>query len=164
MTFHRSGRSRSLSRIGAGSALVLCIFGLAGCDSSPKIVTVSGVVLIDGQPLTYGHVQVVPAGFRPASGRVDGSGRFTLTTTVQGDGCAIGTHPVAVLASESITPENTKWHAPKRYANISTSNLTVTITGPTSDLKIELKSDGGRTVESKNREGGTENSGFEFGK
>ena len=71
---------------------------------------------------------------------------------------------VAILAGESISPENTKWHAPQRYADIQTSNLTVTITGPTNDLKIELKSDGGKSVERKDREGGTENSGFQFGK
>lgn len=152
------------ARLAAGAALMIAILGAAGCDGGPKVVPVSGVVFLDGQPLTYGHIQVIPAGFRPASGRLDGAGRFTLTTTAQGDGCAVGTHPVVILASESITPENTKWHAPQKYADVSTSNLTVTITGPTTDLKIELTSDGsmkpGKTV----KEGGTENQGFQFGK
>jgi hypothetical protein len=49
---------------------------------------------------------------------------------------------VVVLAGESLTPETMKWHAPQKYADVSTSNLTVTISGPTDDLKIELKSDG----------------------
>ena len=153
------------TRFSAGAALVAAVASLAGCgDGGPKIVPVSGIVLIDGQPLTYGHVQVIPAGWRPASGRIGGDGRFTLTTTTTGDGCAVGTHPVAVLASESITPESTKWHAPQRYADVKTSNLTVTISGPTDDLKIELKSDGGKSSEKKDREGGTENQGFQFGK
>ena len=108
----------------------------------PKIVRVSGMVTIDGQPLTYGHVQVIPAGFRPASGRLGGDGRFVLTTNEPNDGCAVGTHPVVILASESISNDVTKWHAPSKYADVKTSDLTVTITGPMDDLKIELKSDG----------------------
>ena len=125
-------------------------------DGGPKIVPVSGVVLIDGQPLSYGHVQVLPAGWRPASGRINGDGTFTLTTTTSGDGCAVGTHPVAVLAGESINPETMKWHAPQKYADVSTSNLTVTITGPTNDLKIELKSESGIKPNKTNWEGGSE--------
>lgn len=125
------------------AAVAAAFLALAGCgDGGPKIVPVSGTVTLDGQPLTYGHVQVMPAGWRPASGRLDGSGRFTLTTTAPNDGCAVGTHPVVVLAGESLTPETMKWHAPSKYADVSTSNLTVTISGPTDDLKIELKSDG----------------------
>lgn len=140
------------------AAAAVAVLALAGCgDGGPKIVPVSGVVLLDGQPLTYGHIQVMPAGWRPASGRLDGSGRFTLTTTAPNDGCAVGTHPVVVLAGESLTPETMKWHAPSKYADVSTSNLTVTITGPTDDLKIELKSDGSMKPSKPVRgEGGSE--------
>ena len=130
-------------RLVAGAAWAVSVLALAGCGSGgPKIVPVSGSVTIDGQPLTYGHVQVLPAGWRPASGRLDGSGRFVLTTTTPNDGCPVGTHPVVVLAGESLTPETMKWHAPQKYADVATSDLKVTITGPTDDLKIELKSDG----------------------
>jgi hypothetical protein len=100
---------------------------------------------------------VLPAGWRPASGRIGGDGRFTLTTTIPNDGCAIGTHPVAILASESLTPETMKWHAPQKYADSKTSNLTITITGPTDDLKIDLKSDGSMKPSKPVRgEGGSE--------
>jgi hypothetical protein len=134
--------SAGRARLVAGAAAVL-ILAAAGCGGSgPKVVPVSGTVTIDGQPLSYGHVQVLPAGFRPASGRLDGSGRFTLTTTTPNDGCAVGTHPVVVLAGESINADTMKWHAPQKYADVKTSDLTVTISGPTDDLKIELKSDG----------------------
>ncbi|WP_425615837.1 hypothetical protein NA78x_005769 [Anatilimnocola sp. NA78] len=150
-------------RLTAGAVLVVALLGLAGCgNSGPQVVPVSGVVLIDGAPLSYGHIQVIPTGWRPASGSIGADGRFTLTTNVQGDGVAVGTHKVAILAGESITTDLTKWHAPKRYSDIKTSELTATITGPTSDLKIELMSDGTQTPEKKVREGGTENSGFQF--
>lgn len=144
------------ARLVLGAALAAAFLTLTGCDGGPKIVPVSGMVTIDGQPLTYGHVQVIPTGWRPASGRIGGDGRFTLTTTVPGDGCVVGTHPVAVLAGESISPETMKWHAPQKYADISTSNLKVTITGPTDDLKIELKSDGGSKPTKVIKEGGSE--------
>lgn len=153
----------SIYRRTVGAILMVPLLGLAGCgEGGPKIVPVSGVVLIDGAPLSYGHIQVIPTGWRPASGGISSSGRFTLTTNVQGDGVAVGTHKIAILAGESITPEQTKWHAPKKYSDIKTSELTATITGPMSDLKIELHSDGTQSPEKKVREGGTENSGFQF--
>lgn len=133
-----AGRARVL----AGAAFTVVALALTGCGGGPKIVPVSGSVTIDGQPLAYGHVQILPEGWRPASGRLDGSGRFTLTTTTPNDGCPVGTHPAVVLAGESITPETMKWHAPSKYADVKTSGLTVEITGPTTDLKIALKSDG----------------------
>lgn len=146
------------ARLTAGAALGAVLLAATGCGGGgPKIVPVSGVVLIDGQPLTYGHVQVLPTGWRPASGRIDANGRFTLTTTAANDGCAVGTHTVVVLAGESITPETMKWHAPQRYADPATSGLTVTISGPTDDLKIELKGDGGaRPAQKGPVEGGSE--------
>jgi hypothetical protein len=130
------------ARLAVCAALAAFLLTPTGCgEGGPKIVPVSGTVTLDGQPLTYGHIQVMPAGWRPASGRLDGSGRFTLTTSTPNDGCAVGTHPVVVLAGESINPDTMKWHAPQKYADVATSNLTVTISGPTDDLKIELKSD-----------------------
>lgn len=154
-----------MRRMLCGAALAAALVGLVGCgDSGPKIVPVSGTVFIDGQPLTYGHIQVVPTGWRPASGRIGADGRFTLTTTEPNDGCAVGTHAVAILAGESITPENTKWHAPQRYADAKSSNLSVTITGPTTDLKIELTSGGKVSAKDAAKERGTENEGFQFSK
>lgn len=149
-------RTAGRARLAAGAAFTAALL-VAGCgDGGPKIVPVSGSVTIDGQPLTYGHVQVLPAGWRPASARLDGNGRFTLTTTTPNDGCAVGTHPVVVLAGESLTPETMKWHAPQKYADVSTSNLTVTIAGPTDDVKIELKSDGSMKPGKVAKEGGSE--------
>lgn len=141
-----------------GAAVAVACLTLAGCgDGGPKIVPVSGFVTIDGRPLTYGHIQVIPTGWRPATGRIGGDGRFTLTTNVPNDGCAVGTHPVAILASEPVGPETLKWHAPQKYADIKTSNLTVTISGPTDDLKIELQSDGSMKPPKKGIvEGGSE--------
>jgi hypothetical protein len=150
-----------MRRIPFAGALAAALFALTGCgDSGPKVVPVSGTVTIDGKPLAYGFVQVMPADWRPATGKIGPDGRFTLTTMKEGDGCVAGTHPVAILASESLSPETTKWHAPKKYADAVESKLTVTVSGPTDDLKIELKWNGGKPfVEKYQKEGGTEHMG-----
>src|SRR5262245_36257360 len=128
----------------AAALLAAAALFAAGCSSGPKVVRVSGVVLIDGQPLTHGFVQVAPAGYRPATGKIGPDGRFTLTTLTEGDGCVVGTHPAAVIATETLGPGAQKWHAPKKYAATETSGLTVTIDRPTDDLKIELTWAGGK--------------------
>lgn len=149
-----------MRRIPFAGALTVALFALTGCESGPKVVPVSGTVTIDGQPLPYGHIQVLPTGWRPASSAIGSDGKFMLTTTVSGDGCVVGTHPVVILAGESLNPETTKWHAPKKYTDPKTSNLTVTISGPTNDLKVELKWAGGKPfVEKFQKEGGSENAG-----
>ncbi len=149
-----------------GPILAAFLATLAGCGSGgPTMVPVAGTVTIDGQPLTYGQIQVLPNGWRPASSPIGSDGRFMLTTTVSGDGCPVGTHNVVVLAGEPLPGDSMKWHAPKKYADPTASKLTITITGPTNDLKIELKWDkGGKPfVEKAEKEGGSE-AGFVFTK
>lgn len=137
----------------AAAAAVGC---LAGCDRGPKIVPVSGIVLIDGQPLKKGSVQVMPAGYRAAAGTIGPDGRFTLTTTDDGDGCVIGTHPARVVGNENVGTSDIRWLVPKKYASAQDSGLTVTIDGPTNDLKIELTWAGGKPHIEKGSEGGKE--------
>jgi len=118
---------------------------LPGCgDGRPKRVPISGQVLIDGKPLTTGDLRLVPADARPAWAKIGPDGRFTLKTFEDGDGAVLGTHPVAIRATEMLGPKKIKWHAPKKYANDRTSGLTATIDGPTDSLVIELTWDGGK--------------------
>lgn len=138
------------------SILFAAALSAAGCDSGPKVVPVSGTVLIDGQPLTKGSVQVMPEGSRAAAGAIGPDGRFTLTTTDDGDGCLTGTHAARVIGNENVGPTNTRWLAPKKYASPDDSGLTVTITGPTTDLKIELTWAGGKPFVEKGSGGSKE--------
>ncbi len=55
----------------------------------------------------------------------------------------LGQHRVAVTAREQKGLKSVLWLAPKKYANSSTSGLTVEITGPRDDLEINLKWEGG---------------------
>jgi hypothetical protein len=125
-----------------------------GCgDGRPSRVPVSGRVLIDGKPLTFGYVRLVPENARAATAQIKPDGRFTLKTFEEGDGAVLGTHPIMIQAAERLTETKQRWHAPKKYANPKTSGLTATIDGPTDSLLIELTWDGGRpfieTVEAK---------------
>lgn len=135
------------------TSLLACVGLLAGCGGGPKVVPVSGVVLIDGQPLTKGSVQVMPAGHRAAAGTLGPDGRFTLTTHAEGDGCVTGMHPVRVVGHENVGATDLRWLAPKKYATPEESNLTVRIDGPTKDLKIELTWAGGKPFIEKGSSG-----------
>lgn len=130
------------------TSLAICavtIATLAGCgDGRPPRVNVSGKVLIDGKPLTTGIVQFVPDDARPAAGKIDSEGRFTLTSYDGGDGVVLGTHRVMVAAKEMISESKQKWLAPPKYADLRSSELSVEITEPTDDLIIELTWDGGK--------------------
>lgn len=123
-----------LAAIGIWAAAVL----LPGCDSGPRVVPVSGTVLIDGKPLTHGVVQVIPDGGRAAVGDIQSDGRFTLTTFKSNDGCILGEHRVAIIAHETLGAGSQRWHAPKKYIDPTTSELTAAITGPTNDLTLSL--------------------------
>jgi len=123
----------------------LAVAATVGCgDGRPRRVPVSGQVLIDGQPLTYGYVRVIPIDARPATAQIGPDGRFMLKTFEDGDGAVLGTHPVTVSANEYLSETSQRWHAPKKYADPGTSGLTATIDGPTDSLVINLTWDGGK--------------------
>lgn len=121
----------------------------AGCNRGPKLVKVSGRVLIDGKPLEKGFVQVIPKDQRAATGQIDKEGRYTLTTFEAGDGCVLGTHEVTVLANESRGPTALHWFAPKKYSEPNTSGLTLEIKEETDSADINLTWDGGKPFTEK---------------
>ena len=128
------------------AAMALPLF--CGCrdSSGPQIAPISGQVLIDGQPLTVGRVEFIPAGSRASFGNLDKEGRFKLTCRDPEDGAILGNHHILVDGSEVLSSSDTmtkfKWHAPKKYASAETSGLTENITGPRDDLVINLTWDG----------------------
>lgn len=124
--------------------LALTVLFAAGCGRGPERVPVSGQVLIDGKPLTNGEITVAPLGKRAAFSTIDSEGRFQLTTYETGDGTSLGTHPVSIHSGEFLDPSHKLWHVPKKYANLTTSGLSVTIDGPTDSLVVNLTWAGGK--------------------
>jgi hypothetical protein len=131
---------RALIAISAISLVAL------GCgDGRPTRVPVAGRVTIDGQPVTRGAISFMPVnGPRPAGGQLDSEGKFVLTLYEKGDGVPEGKYRVAVTGVEYIGETAQKWHAPKRYSSVETSELKVNIDGPQEDLVIDLTWDGGK--------------------
>ena len=125
--------------------VVLAMAASVGCgDGSSRPVPVSGTVLIDGKPLTTGVVMFVPIEGRTAVGAIDEQGHFELTCKKIGDGALLGTHQVAVDATEPLPGDQIRWYAPKKYADYRTSGLTQEVKGETDDIVIELEWNGGK--------------------
>jgi hypothetical protein len=118
--------------------LLLFLSLLAGCDDRPARVPVSGIVTIDGRPLKRGNIKFVPVNGRPSAGKIGEDGQFTLTCYDGNDGALIGTHRVQVASNRIISDSKIEWFAPPKYADFRTSEISVDITEPVDDLKIEL--------------------------
>lgn len=131
-----------------GSQAVLMLAGVAaiGCGPArPPLVPVAGIVTLDGRPLAGGSLRVIPHNARAAAGRIGPDGRFVLGTFADADGCVAGTHAVEVMPLASGGDERSPAAVapppfPLRYVSADSSGLTVTVTGPTSDLAIPLRS------------------------
>jgi hypothetical protein len=132
--------------------MAIAVAPLCGCgDSLPERVPVSGIVTIDGQPLTLGQVTMAPANERASIGAIGPDGRFTLTCYKLADGVVPGTHPISVTAAEQIDEFTVRWLAPKKYQDLKSSGLSATVDKPTADLKIELTWDGAKPFIEKSR-------------
>ena len=91
-------------------ALSLVLFS-TGCGSrAPKTTKVSGVVEFDGKPLSKGTITFLPQAVgsdkernRPATGIIDATGHYSLSTYAPGDGALPGKYLVTVV-SYSVEP------------------------------------------------------------
>ena len=82
----------------------LILAALSGCDSKkPSVVTVTGVVTLDGKPVDRASVMLmhVSQGARPATGVTDAGGRFTAKTANVGEGVIPGTYMITVTKVET---------------------------------------------------------------
>jgi hypothetical protein len=80
--------------------IVLATVLAAGCSDSAGLVSVSGVVKLDGKPLAGATVMFNPkaAGARPAIGVTGQDGVFRLTTFKSNDGAPRGEYQVTIQA------------------------------------------------------------------
>ena len=127
-----------------GLLIIPCLSTIGCSDGRSARVPVSGQVLIDGVPLQYGYVRFVPKGSRASGGKIDKNGRYTLTCFEPGDGAVVGKHLVEVSACEPLSPTKAKWHAPKKYSDYRTADLTFDVTGPTDNAIIKLSGEDGK--------------------
>lgn len=128
---------------------------LSGCSGEP-LGQVKGTVTLDGKPLSKATLTFEAAGKRPATVRVE-SGKIVEATTLKtGDGVPVGSHKVAVSATEdavSAVDANPgagkapgagymtgKSLIPARYNNPDTSGLTVEVKSGENVLDLQLDS------------------------
>lgn len=124
-----------------------CVF--VGCSEPPQLFSVSGTVLIDGEPLTGGSIRFVPEGGRPVSSTILENGSFQLGSNSVGkitgvDGVPPGKYRIAVSSSIILSEEeeSVNWLAPRRYADFRTSGLEADLQAPEENLLIELTWEG----------------------
>jgi len=132
-------------RLTLAGILMTSVIQLEGCsgrkdENLPETVAISGTVTYQGKPVPGATVMLYPVqGRKPASGLSDDTGQFTLTTFNKNDGALPGEHKVTVNAYESTpTGLSMKSSVPEKYANQSSSPLTVTISKTDPELKLEL--------------------------
>jgi hypothetical protein len=138
---------------GAFVAGLLLVTGGCGGDSGPKLVDVSGKVLLGAAPLTKGGVRFVPdkskgntAGVEPV-GTVGSDGSYSVSTNGK-IGAPLGWYKVAVNGQGDTIPDSSKPNAGRspvgpKYADPETSGLSVEVVaspaGGAYDLKVSAK-------------------------
>ncbi len=135
--------------------LLLLFVALLGCGgpARPPMAKVTGVVLVDGNPIEGAAVMFVPtAGGRPALGSTNAAGEFELMTFETGDGALVGEHQVTITKKEiagvvsedglsgSVQPGGIQetWLVPERYSQAATSGLTANVAAGMKPLEFKL--------------------------
>lgn len=88
---------------------LICILAvsLGGCGAPENIGTVSGVVMLNGEPLQGALIQFEPlAGNAPSGGFTDASGQYSLTYSREVQGAEIGEHRVLISTKDLGNPDS----------------------------------------------------------
>jgi hypothetical protein len=117
---------------------LLAILVAGGCGRRVTLVPVSGVVEVDGKPLSMGAITVAPAAGRAAGGVIGPDGRFTLSTFEPGDGVMPGRHKVVVNASKALSGGRVQWLVPRSMRTLATTPLEFEVSGPTDEARISI--------------------------
>lgn len=142
-TLHRYLCSYTLA--GYELALIAC---LVGCGGSEFGATASGVVTLDGKPVTPGLVTFAPEdqAAAPSVSDLDANGGFTLTTNKK-PGLAPGTYRVSIQAFRppNVPPGERSFEpseplVPEKYLQVDTSGLEYSVQSGSNEINVELTS------------------------
>lgn len=121
------------------AALTVLSAGCGPAVEQNQVVPVTGRVFVGEVPLEFGQVVFQPvSGGQPASGSIDGDGKFILSTYSNGDGAALGKHRVRIVSYSSQDPKTKKEDGPQgdslgelltpqKYSSFATSGLEVSV-------------------------------------
>lgn len=139
-------RNQSGLALAAFAAMLVVASGCGGTYDA----SVSGVVTLDGTPLTRGQVAYYPVSAGPPGiGRIDESGRYAINTGRE-EGLPSGQYQVTVIANEP--PEKSegerggpppagKLITPVWYKTRQHSNLSVSVEPGDNEFDLELSSE-----------------------
>ena len=142
------GRPPGLPAAALAIGLPLLLGLVAGCGRHPA--KLSGAVTLDGKPLPTGMVSLSPARSGPSAyGEITPDGRFELKTGSE-KGLEPGEYVVTVAANATGSaepPPDTDGPppirpliTPRKYADVSTSPLRITVKPGSQKLDIDLSS------------------------
>ena len=130
-------------------ALIVVACVATGCSQSKyDLVSVSGTVTMDGQPLEGASVKFQPQGGGIMSyGKTDAQGRYALQTMADDPGAMVATHAVSIYKSSGTVDLSTeeaqpavKQLVPEKYNYKTTLSFQVSPGGTTrADWSLESK-------------------------
>ena len=140
--FYRGFQLGAVAMLGS-----LAIGLLSGCSGSTLESQVSGHILLDGARIGPGTVVFAPiGGGKPATGAVDGSGNYSMSTNHE-IGLGAGKYKVAVSIRElppdikrGERPPLGKLLVPEKYEDSAKSGLEYDVAPGRNTIDIELKS------------------------
>src|SRR6478609_6418436 len=100
--------------------VIVLVASLAGCGgpAHPDVGRVSGVVTLDGQPLSNATVMFQPTNGRASVATTDSAGKYSLTYLDGVPGAILGSHKVIIrteIPGEDGQPPIAKEKLPKKY-------------------------------------------------
>ena len=123
--------------VGHGAALLVALV-LAGCNSGPNIVKVSGTVTRGGKALPGVELFFEPDQGRQSTAITDDQGRFTLHYDQHQEGAVKGHHKVHVRLVRAPLAAEDREAVRAKYGDRDHPNLEYTLDKDTTDLEIKL--------------------------
>ena len=119
-------------------ASVLMLAGCGGNSDVPDLGRVTGVVTLDGQPLSGAQVTFSPESGRPSNAETDKDGSYSLQFTADEAGAILGKHTVKIATAVDGRDDPKTERVPSRYN--SKTELTAEVKEGKNTLDFELSS------------------------
>lgn len=143
------GRILAMRQGALWSVVALVLATSFGCSGShADLAPVSGVVRLDGNPVTSGRVTFWPESGRNASGAIHSDGTFVLGTYDDGDGASVGLHRIAITGVGQGAPQRPNFDTDATAQRPKPGDFPAKYTSPeASGLSYEVKADAENHVE-----------------
>ena len=120
---------------------------MAGCDSGPELVTVTGTVQMDGKPLPNANLEFEPKDGSPSYGTTDADGSYELFFSRDRKGAMPGKHTVrirtkGVVVDAEGNEQKVREQLPPKYHD--DSELVRDVVSGENVINFELESKGTR--------------------